>query len=303
MIKFLKFLVSIVAIFAGIATIIGFYTQYTSHNPIIEIKSVTTDKLTDLPNVDGLKAHFLFKDSTVNSLWKLNYIISNSGNEVIIGEGNKKNIIKDSLTFQLPENFKILDFYISNSGFPFEKNYTKNKIRLKFMQWKPNENFDLAIYAEQLNNSKGPLLTTDDREIIGGTVNYTTLQKVKEEIKPLFLYLPKFLQPIFWWFGFISFGLVIIVIPIIWIVELIKNVKFNRWFKNYSALYNDWMNKLVELKKIQSSVTPKSLPKHLWSEYPYSKPVIPDNAFGSMTLGFIIVFIYTLIPLLLLIKI
>lgn len=301
--KFFKVFATIIGIFAGIAAIIGFFFQIASHNPIIEIKTITNDKLTDLPTVDGFKAQYYYKDSIVKSLWKLNFLITNSGDEIIIGQGNKKNIINDSITFALPDNYKILDIKISNSSFPFEKTYSRNKFKIRFMQWKPKEAFEVSIYTEQILNAILPKLTTNDREIINGKVIYSTLQNGKDVKQPIYEYLPKSIQSILWWLGVITFGLIIIMIPIVWISELLKFLKYKKWVKTDLWMYDDWINTLIEQKKISKYFIPKELPSVLWTEYPYTKPVLVDNEFGSKSLGFIILIIFTLIPLILMIKI
>jgi hypothetical protein len=301
--RFFKVFATVIGIFAGIAAIIGLFYQIASHSPIVEIKTITNEKLTDLPTLDGFKAQYYYKNSEVKSLWKLNYLITNSGDEIIIGQGNKKNIINDSITFALPDNYKILDIKISNSSFPFENTFSQNKFRIKFMQWKPKETFEISIYTEQLKDSILPKLITNDREIINGKVIYSTLQRGKDIKQPIYDYLPKFFQSIVWWLGLISFGLVIIVIPIVWIGEFSKFLKYKKWAKTDLWMYDDWINTLIEQKKITKHYTPKQLPISLWSEYPYPKPALADNEFGSMSLGFIILIILTLIPLILMIKI
>lgn len=66
--KYLNNIATVMTIVAGVAAIVGVYIQYKDDNPVIEIKSILNDKLTDLPTVDGFNAKFYYKDSLVSSL-------------------------------------------------------------------------------------------------------------------------------------------------------------------------------------------------------------------------------------------
>lgn len=303
MTKYLKNLALIMTIIAGIAAVIGLYAQYKENNPTLEIKNITKDKLTDLPRVEGLKAQFYYKDSLVHSLWKLNYEITNIGNKAIIGEGNNKNIIKESLTFHLPDNFKILELNLSQDSLPFELINVNNKIKLKFLQWKPNETLNLVLYVEQLSVNAIPTLKMNEREIENGIVNYTTLQNKIDKEQSLFDLLPRILQIILRWIGYIFFGLIILVMPIVWIGELVKYLKYKKWKSTDYWMYEEWIDENIKAGKIDLHYDPQKLPKQYWNDYPYLKPVFSDNEFGSFTLGAVIVFVLTLIPLLIMIKI
>jgi hypothetical protein len=300
--KLLKNIVTIITVLAGVAAIVGVYIQIKEHNPELEIKTLSIDKLTDLPNVDGLKANYLYKNDTVNSLWKLHYLVSNVGDEIIIGQGNKKNIIKDNLKFNINDGFRILE--VNNEKNPDFNIYLKsNQILLDFLQWKPQENIELIIYTEQIKENILPSFTTNEREIINGKVSYTELLDNLVKKESLFKKLPKTLQSILWWFGIVFFGLLFILMPIVWFSELVKLFKYKKWKKTDYFMYEEWVNDLIRDNKLESFKTPKDLPNKLWSEYPYIKPTINDNEFGNLTLGAIIILFLFIIPLLLLIEV
>ncbi len=301
--KYLKNLAMIMTIIAGVAAIIGVYTQYREDNPTLEIKNITRDKLTDLPKVEGLKAQFYYKDSLVHSLWKLNYDITNIGNKAIIGEGNNKNIIKERLTFYLPDNYKILEVNTSQDTLPFELYNEKNKVKLKFLQWKPKESLNIIMYVEQLSEKEIPTLKTDEREILNGIVNYTSIQSEIKEKQSLFDHLPRTIQSIFRWIGYVFFGLIIIVMPIVWISEFVKYAKYKKWKRSDYWMYKEWIDENINKGVLGLHYEPSKLPKQFWKDYPYLKPVFPDNDFASLTIGTLLVLVLTLIPLLIMIKI
>lgn len=301
--KYLKNIALVMTIVAGIAAVIGMYTQYKGDNPTIEIKNITRDKLTDLPKVEGLNAEFYYKDSLVNSLWKLNYFISNSGNKTIIGEGNNKNIIKERLVFFLPENYKILELNTEQNTLPFDVYYSHNKVAIKFLQWKPNESFSLTLYVEELSENEIPTLETNEREILNGIVNYTSLQNEVKQKQPIFYYLPRTIQLILRWLGYISFGMIVIVMPIIWINEVVKYIKYKKWVKSDFWMYKDWIDEEVKKGQISFYYKPTELPIQYWKDYPYVKPVLPDNDLVNLTIGGILLLVLAIIPLLVMIEI
>jgi hypothetical protein len=301
--KFFKTVVTTISILAGVAGIIGLYLQIINHKSIIEIKTISVDKLTATPTVDGLNAIYTYKKDTVKSLWKLHYLVNNTGDEIIIGEGNNKNIIKDKISFELNEQFKILDLNFKSNNLPFKTSTIENKINLSFLQWKPQESFELIIYAEQLNGGIEPKLNTNERELINGEVNYSTIFKEIEEPSSLFDKLPKAIKTALWWIGIISFGLFLFLMPIGWLSEFTKWIKYKRWEKNDYWMYSEWMNEQVESKKAAIFYNPKNLPNYLWTEYPYIKPTFPDNNIKTLTFGVIFGIILFGIPLLLLIGI
>lgn len=301
--KTIKLVAAIITIIAGIIAIISFINQYTRTKPIIEIKTITKDKLTDLPSIDGLVADYKYKDSTVKSLWKLDYYISNSGDEITIGEGTKKNIIKDQITFNLKGDFKILDFKIVNQSFPFNSVLNTNRLAINFLQWKPKESFEIVLYVEQLTDSLHPNLTTDEREVINSEIKYSVIQKETEIKKSIFDLLPKFLREFLRWLGLIVFGLVIILMPVVWISEAIPFFKYKKWYKSDYWMYKEWIDEEIKKGTIDQYYDPPKLPIKHWTIYPYPKPTFSTNDFGSMTLGVFILLIFTLIPMLLLIRI
>ncbi|MCT7634840.1 hypothetical protein ACOTVO_07935 [Aliarcobacter butzleri] len=302
----IKKLIPIVTIIAGIATIIGLYLQINQSSSIIlEVKTISRDNLTKIPNVDGLQATYSYKNEEIKSLWKIHYIITNIGNEIIIGEGNKKNIIKDSINLKLIKDFKILEIESKNKDFECSISNDINNIYISFLQWKPKENLELILYLEQLNSSLIPEITTSDREIINSEIKYSTfgIENLDSE-KTIYDRLPQYLQPIIWWLTLIFYGLFLILIPIAWLSEVIKYIKYVLWIKSNNNEYNEWINNLIQENKLSQYSMPITLPQNIWNTYPSkNKPELPAKDFKNQIWAYLILLLLFVLPLLFVIKI
>lgn len=300
--KTINYILTFVTIVAGLATVTGLYLQFYESKPIIEIKTISKDNLTKLPSIDGLNAKYNYKNKEVKSLWKLHYVISNIGNEIIIGAGNKKNIIKDKISFSIDKNFKVLEVENRNSRFPFEIDIKDYSIDISFLQWKQKESIELIMYVEQLKENINPQLISNDREIINSEITYNTLEieKLNTGVS-LYSKLPDTLQTIIWWFSIIIYGLFLFILPLVWISELIKKIKYKTWLKSNTA-YTEWIDSLIQNGQLNTYTEPLTLPNKLWKEYPYTKPKLPDNDFNSLTWGLLILSIFCIIPLLFMIN-
>ncbi|UTJ06105.1 hypothetical protein [Arcobacter roscoffensis] len=296
--KFINYILTFVTIIAGLATIAGLYLQFYETKPILEIKTISKDNLTRLPSIEGLNAKYNYKDKEVKSLWKLHYVITNIGNEIIIGEGSKKNIIKENISFELNNKFKILEIENRNNKLPFKMKISNNNIYVSFLQWKPKESIEIIVYVEQLEEKSDPQLITNDREIINSEITYNTLEieKLNTETS-LYSKLPQPLQTAIWWFSIFMYGLFLLIMPLIWLSELYKKIKYKTWLKS-NTTYQEWIDTLIQEGALSKYTEPLTLPSKLWERYPYDKPILPDNDFKSLTWGVLILSIFCLIPLL-----
>lgn len=279
---------------------ITLYTQNIQHKPIIEIQTISEEKLTNLPSVKGLNATYQYNGENISSLWKLHYFISNIGDEIIIGEGAKKNIITDTINFELSSKFEILEINNSESVFSIES--SRNKINLSFLQWRPHEGFNLILYVEQLEDGEAPSLTINEREIINGDVQFSKFRGSPASTT-IYKRLPTTLQVMLYWTAIIFYGFFFIIMPIAWISELIKTIKYKTWKKLHFTDYEQYINHLIEIKTLNDFTLPKYLPSNLWNSFDGPRPQAPNNEIGSFTFGIILLMSLSSIPLLLLIKI
>jgi len=305
--KVWKSMLTILSIVTGIATLIGLYLQWYEKKPIIDLRQISIENLTDKPNVTGFDATYRFNDSIVKNLWRGYYIIENIGNETIIGTGTKKNIITDKIKVTTNSKFKILNFEVKNSNFPIQVlKDSDNNLLLDFLQWRQSEFFELQVYFEGTSSDTlNPIISINEREILNADVRYSIFKPSVKDKKIIADYLPSFLNWILWLLGVVSFGLGFIIMPIFFISEVIQVSKYKSWQRLHGSFYDEWVKQMVAQKKLTFHVKPEKLTENLWKEFPGVRPKIPGslNEMKSLFIGMIIVMILTSIPILWMIKI
>ena len=156
----------------------------------LDIKRIDATQLTKLPAIEGLKANFHFKDSLVTNLWRVKYIITNSGTKTIIGEGAQRNIIENKLKLYFKDSVSTLDIQICNANFPIEL----LKDRLSFKQWRSKEFIEVIAFVEP-KTKDNPTLHIDERDLIDGKVFYSVyLTNEKKKENKLVDFLPLWLS-------------------------------------------------------------------------------------------------------------
>lgn len=122
--------------------------------------------LTQKPNVPGLTVFVKYEDTTpIENLWRICYILKNTGNQNIVGEGPQSSLVTKGLGLPL---------YMKNIKQVIQISATNNNIaelkdkHLYFRQWLPDE----CIIIEALVESTGekPELYIDERDIINAKV-------------------------------------------------------------------------------------------------------------------------------------
>ena len=125
---------------------------------ILLIKTIAIQRLTNIYDIDGIKSTYNNKPIG-NSLWRLEYNISNIGTKAIMGIGDNKDLIYNSIIFNIETNFEIFELYNLDSNMESESHFqVKEKdnstISVSFIQWKPNQTLRLLIYANRKSSSK-----------------------------------------------------------------------------------------------------------------------------------------------------
>ncbi|MDR2954246.1 MAG: hypothetical protein LBV43_04115 [Prevotella sp.] len=196
--KFFFYYLPAVATIVGLALTIFFYFFQKDYAQI-EVKSLDKTQLTQVPNTEGLSVQYIYQDSIVNNLWKIRYVISNTGNKTIISTGTLKNILLDKLSIHFRDSVKLLSVAINDKNFPVSIENEKSCVYLDFKQWKKNEFIDIIAIVENFD-SIGPFVFIDERDIIDAKIIFSEYKpdEVKIDAK-LIEYLPGGMANILKW--------------------------------------------------------------------------------------------------------
>ena len=217
--KTFKFL----SIVGSIASIIGLslfiYYKYIYIKKIeLEVKTINNEELAINPTEQNLKAEYTFNGDTVINLYKIRFIISNTGTKTIIGENQRSDLINDKISIYVDtiNKLKILDLKITKSNFPISLNSNSNDFFFKFQQWKVDEFVELTAYFEskiRVSDSIFKIFIIEEREIINGKINYSVYNPTKNlEDKILIDFLPKKMKSFFWWSAIITYSILLLLI-------------------------------------------------------------------------------------------
>lgn len=291
---------SIATILALLIACIGLWFQLKTRKLEISCLINYSEILTLKPNDTGLNANYYFKGKKVNHLWKINFQLNNTGDTTIIGEGNKKDILKDFLTLHLADGLTILSFQLVNSNFPCIVSVVdSNKIKIQFDQWKMEETINCIIYvsANSDNLPSQPIITLK-RELLNGDIIFNRISNESTFNNRLFNRLPPITQTILIIIGittnvFFSFS-------ILWFLyHIIKEfIPLKKWEKRYYSIYKDYINKQSHLTNDEVKLYlsfDKNLTDEEWTKI--GIPQKPENTFdldGFYLFGFITIIIFFL---------
>jgi hypothetical protein len=251
-------LAAVLGLLASIAAVISVAFQLRSESRVIELQFVSADQLTSLPNVDGLKGEFFYRDVNVTDLWRLKIRFVNNGDVTLIGEGRASSLLQGSIPIQFPSDIFILDTSEKSGEFYVINQKSPNQIELTFSQWRPKEEFETILYVTSSTVLKSPPIpTVPGRPIIDGDVIVHALsEKTVSDSKPLLDKLPNPIALIGRVLGIIFalfiFGIVFYIAIYLFPTEYIKAVSWKR--KNKSTFVNILKgleipaNELVKLK-------------------------------------------------------
>lgn len=203
-----------------IASIITIYLLFFQDDKIkLEVTSDTCE-LTKLPKITGLDVSFKYNDSIVTNLWSVKFGIKNQGYKTLVGMGDKKDLVTDSLKIYLQDSLNILSINKQNENFPSQMIITdSNYVYLLFKQWRNNEYVEFICFCEYFG-TKTPTVFIDDRDIIKSSISYSTLVS-KNEKKRLIDYFPFGIKQFLKW----TITLMIILVSIKSVFSIRKGLK------------------------------------------------------------------------------
>ncbi|WP_143436339.1 hypothetical protein [Hymenobacter crusticola] len=282
-----------------IAVVTGIYTIYheaiEDRSPILNISIENSEQATRLSKINGLKATYIFKKREIKNFWTLDIRIENTSNTTIIGKGNKKNIIGDSLSLFLAHPYKLLDGSFTENNFndvSFRSDID-TIINLRFIQWRPKERIRLRLYIEgDTSATRGPSFWMNDRQIIDGKITYE--EQLKKDYKG---FLPSKVKSKYALFGL---GLIAIfvfaeafVFALIYFIDhTISLFVYRIWKDKYYSDYKLKVQFLNENNVILKKYDPYNLPGEFWLQLdniPKPKKTVNENQiYTELTLACLI---------------
>jgi len=163
----------------------------------LEVKKINEVELTRPLNITRLSSIYMYDDSIpVKHLWQTYFVIKNTGETTIYGEGfEDKNICGDALNLKVENCTKLLSLQITEST--SDAFVAENSTSLRFTQWRPKEYVELMIVSD---GSIGPEIIINDREIKDATIEYETYSPEEQIVKKRFVdTFPQALYNVLWW--------------------------------------------------------------------------------------------------------
>lgn len=194
-----------------VALILTILTLYVSREKktSLEVKKISDTELTRPLNVAKLSSTYLYDSIPVEHLWQTSYVIKNTGENTLYGEGfDSKNICGNYIKLHIQNSDKLLSIKITDTNADAS---LVSDSSLKFTQWRPNEYVELLLLSD---GPEAPEIIINDRDIQNATISYV-LYSPKEQLveQRMMDKLPRALNSALWWFVIIiDFLLLLIMI-------------------------------------------------------------------------------------------
>lgn len=191
-----KFFWGLVTFLGLVFTVLTFYYQVIRKEVTsINVERVNAVLLTRPLNINGLKVTYTYNDTIdVKELWQTTFLIRNTGDKTILGEGFAgKNIRDTHIPIVIRNCNQLLSATVSDNS----NGATLSKDRLYIKQWRPNEYVEITVISEGPNP---PSLNISDREIMESEITYSVYSP-KQDLsnKRLIDWLPNWLAFVLKW--------------------------------------------------------------------------------------------------------
>lgn len=162
--KYINITAAIITIVGGIiAVYFAFYEKHIQLN----VQTISSELLTSKSSSDSITVQYYYQDSiAVKNLWRVQYVIRNTGDMTLIGMGNDSKLLGESLPFSFKDTCQVFSMIITNSN---NAAHLQNN-NIYFKQWRTNEFVELTAFIESKNE---PQLYLDDRDIVDSEIVYS----------------------------------------------------------------------------------------------------------------------------------
>lgn len=192
-----KYIWGVVTVSGVVIAALSFYYQFIKKEIVsLNIERVNAVLLTRPLDIKGLSVTYTFNDTIeVKELWQTTFLIRNTGDKTILGEGFAgKNIRDTHIPIVIRDCNQLLSATISDNS----NGATLSKDRLYIKQWRPNEYVEITVISEGPNP---PSLKISDREIMESEISYSVYSPKQDSGKKRLIdWLPNWFAFVLKWF-------------------------------------------------------------------------------------------------------
>ena len=266
---------ALIAIISLAIAIASFLHQLRTVSRDVQCQILSCDELTTTSSKDagGLKAEYYYAEKKVEHLWRLELLLSNSGNAVIIGQGPSSNLIGNGISLQFPEKCDILEHRIDRKDFPLTiDKLSKNELNISFVQWRPKEIVKIiAFISASTCNSDEVRPFFPDREIVDGdlTIESSPTPKPRHNGQ-LFDYLPRYVIYPSYFFAVIMFIFSMVIMTIA-AFHMFRTFRLKIWYRKEKVTLRKFLEQDKTIKSQERAAyfrRPSAIPKENWEGYP-----------------------------------
>lgn len=192
------------------------------------IENLTKENLKD--DNSKIESVFYFQGEEIKNLWRGQIRFINSSNKTILGEGINKNIMNDSICFEVSNGFHMIDKDLISSDFTHYLNINDNYISIHFSQWRKGEILEYYLYFTTDSMRFDPesfLSEFKKRQLEEGNIIFLINDKSKQK-KTIDKILPTNLV-------YISNVLILLILLLIFVGQIIGVLyiirDYNKWLK------------------------------------------------------------------------
>lgn len=165
--KLFNYIGKIATIISIIGGCVAIYFAFHEKEVKLDIQTICAEHLTTNAPQPGLSVKYYYNDTLeVYNLWKMQWVIRNTGEKTIIGTGNNSQLLTPSLPLNFDQSVNILSINITNSN----NNAVLKNGHIWFQQWRKGEYIEVTAFIESV---KCPTLAINDRDLIDSEISYS----------------------------------------------------------------------------------------------------------------------------------
>lgn len=165
--KLFSYIGKIATIITIVGGLVAIYFAFYEKQVKLDIQTTIAENLTSHETIQDLSVKYYYQDSIeVHNLWRMQWVIRNTGDKTIVGAGNDSQLLNNGLPLRFNVENQVLSLIINNSN----NNAILRDSCLWFQQWRRGEYVELTAFIE---NGTQPEIQISDRDIIDSEISYS----------------------------------------------------------------------------------------------------------------------------------